>query len=63
MAASTSLREAAEGDDARLLSTAMRALRALLRDLNPGAPPSANAAHPGHEDPAGHATGTTDPGE
>jgi molecular chaperone DnaK len=63
MAAATSVREAVDGDDARLLSTAMRALRDLLRDLNPGAPPSANAAHPGHEDPVGHATGTTHPGE
>jgi len=38
-------------------------LRDLLRDLNPGAPPPANAAHSGHDDPADHTTDTAEPGE
>jgi molecular chaperone DnaK len=63
IAAATVVREACDGDDLRVLSSVMRRLRDLLRDLNPGAPPPVDPAHTGHEEPADQTPGTADPGE
>jgi molecular chaperone DnaK len=63
IAAASVVREACDGDDLRVLSSVMRRLRDLLRDLNPGAPPPVDPAHTGHEEPADQTPGTADPGE